>query len=189
MKLGLQIPDFTTPDGPPRLGADLATVARTADEGGFEFIAVMDHFFQIGAIGPPEREMLEAYTTLGYLAACTSRAKLLTLVTGAVYRYPGVLAKIVTTLDVLSGGRGWLGIGAAWNEEESRGLGIPFPPGREDRRGHRPSRPAGRDGLRRRDRRGGQRVAGHPARGDRRRRHPRCSRSLGPNGPGVMLRI
>jgi F420-dependent oxidoreductase-like protein len=128
VKIGLQIPDFTTPDGPPRLGADLATVARTADEGGFEFIAVMDHFFQIGMLGPPERAMLEAYTTLGYLAACTSRVKLLTLVTGAVYRYPGVLAKIVTTLDVLSGGRGWLGIGAAWNEEESRGLGIGFPP-------------------------------------------------------------
>jgi F420-dependent oxidoreductase-like protein len=72
--------------------------------------------------------MLEAYTTLGYLAACTSRAKLLTLVTGAVYRHPGVLAKIVTTLDVLSGGRAWLGIGAAWNEEESRGLGLFFPP-------------------------------------------------------------
>src|SRR5437867_3922112 len=88
----------------------------------------MDHFFQIRGVGPAEREMLEAYTTLGYLAACTSRAKLLTLVTGAVYRYPGVLAKIVTTLDVLSGGRAWLGIGAAWNEEESRGLGIPFPP-------------------------------------------------------------
>src|SRR4051794_8174166 len=88
----------------------------------------MDHFFQIGPVGPPEREMLEAYTTLGYLAACTARAKLLTLVTGAVYRYPGVLAKIITTLDVLSGGRGWLGIGAAWNEEESRALGIPFPP-------------------------------------------------------------
>ena len=103
MKIGLQIPDFTTPDGPPRLGADLATVARTADEGGFEFIAVMDHFFQIRAVGPPEREMLEAYATLGYLAACTSRAKLLTLVTGAVYRNPGVLAKIVTTLDVQIG--------------------------------------------------------------------------------------
>src|SRR6185437_15725739 len=88
----------------------------------------MDHFFQIASVGPPEREMLEAYTTLGYLAACTSRAKLLTLVTGAVYRHPGVLAKIITTLDVLSGGRGWLGIGAAWNDEESRGLGIPFPP-------------------------------------------------------------
>ena len=88
----------------------------------------MDHFFQIGVIGPPEQDMLEAYTTLGYLAACTSSVRLLTLVTGAVYRHPGVLAKIVTTLDVLSGGRAWLGIGAAWNEEESRGLGIPFPP-------------------------------------------------------------
>ena len=128
MQIGLQIPDFTTLHGPARLGADLATVARTAEEAGFDFIAVMDHFFQIRAIGPSEREMLEAYTTLGYLAACTSRAKLLTLVTGAVYRDPGILAKIVTTLDVLSGGRAWLGIGAAWNEEESRGLGIPFPP-------------------------------------------------------------
>jgi F420-dependent oxidoreductase-like protein len=128
VQIGLQIPDFTTPDGPARLGADLATVARTADEGGFDFIAVMDHFFQIRAIGAPERAMLEAYTTLGYLAGCTSRAKLLTLVTGTVYRHPGILAKIVTTLDVLSGGRAWLGIGAAWNEEESRGLGIPFPP-------------------------------------------------------------
>ena len=92
MKIGLQIPDFTTPAGPARLGADLAAVARTADDAGFEFIAVMDHFFQIGAIGPPEREMLESYTTLGYLAGCTSRAKLLTLVTGAVYRSPGMLA-------------------------------------------------------------------------------------------------
>jgi len=128
VKIGLQIPDFTTPGGPPRLATDLATVAKTADDAGFEFIAVMDHFFQIGAVGPTEHEMLEAYTTLGYLAACTSRAKLITLVTGTVYRYPGILAKIVTTLDVLSGGRAWLGIGAAWNEEESRGLGIPFPP-------------------------------------------------------------
>jgi F420-dependent oxidoreductase-like protein len=128
VKLGLQIPDFTTPDGPPRLGADLATVARTADEAGFDYIAVMDHFFQIRAIGASERAMLEGYTTLGYLAACTSRAELLTLVTGAIYRQPGVLAKIVTTLDVLSGGRAWLGIGAGWNEEESRGLGIPFAP-------------------------------------------------------------
>ena len=128
MKIGLQIPDFSWPGGPARLGTDLATVGRAADDAGFEFIAVMDHFFQIGVIGPPEREMLEAYTTLGYLAACTSRAKLITLVTGVVYRYPGILAKIVTTLDVLSGGRAWLGIGAAWNEEESRALGIPFPP-------------------------------------------------------------
>jgi len=128
VKIGLQIPDFTWPGGPARLGTDLATIARTADDAGFEFISVMDHFFQIAVIGPPEHEMLEAYTTLGYLAACTSRAKLVTLVTGVVYRHPGVLAKIVTTLDVLSGGRAWLGIGAAWNEEESRGLGIPFPP-------------------------------------------------------------
>jgi F420-dependent oxidoreductase-like protein len=128
VKIGLQIPDFTWPGGAGRLGADLATVARTADEAGFEFVAVMDHFFQIGVVGPPEHEMLEAYSTLGYLAACTSRAKLITLVTGAIYRNPGMLAKIVTTLDVLSGGRAWLGIGAGWNEEESRGLGIPFPP-------------------------------------------------------------
>ena len=128
MKIGLQIPDFTTPDGPARLGADLATVARTADDAGFEYLAVMDHFFQIGVIGPPDREMLEAYTTLGYLAGHTSRARLFTLVTGVTYRHPGVLAKIVTTLDVLSGGRAGLGIGAAWNDEESRGLGIPFPP-------------------------------------------------------------
>jgi F420-dependent oxidoreductase-like protein len=128
VQIGVQLPDFSSPGGPARLGADLATVARTADEAGFSFIAVMDHFFQIGGIGPADREMLEAYTTLGYLAGCTSRVSLLTLVTGTVYRQPGILAKIVTTLDVLSGGRAWLGIGAAWNEEESRGLGIPFPP-------------------------------------------------------------
>ncbi len=128
MKVGLQIPDFTRPEGPSTLGPALRDVARTADDAGFDFIAVMDHFFQIGVIGPSEREMLEAYTTLGYLAACTSRATLVTLVTGVVYRHPGILAKIVTTLDVLSGGRAWLGIGAAWNEEESRSLGIPFPP-------------------------------------------------------------
>jgi F420-dependent oxidoreductase-like protein len=128
VKIGLQVPDFTWPGGPATLGADLATIARTADDVGFEFLAVMDHFFQIGVVGPPERDMLEAYTTLGYLAGVTQRAKLLTLVTGTVYRHPGVLAKQVTTLDVLSGGRAWLGIGAAWNADESRGLGIPFPP-------------------------------------------------------------
>jgi F420-dependent oxidoreductase-like protein len=128
VQIGLQIPDFTWPGGPAQLGADLATVAAAADDAGFDFISVMDHFFQIGVVGPPEREMLEAYTTLGYLAGCTSRVKLLTLVTGTVYRHPGILAKIITTLDVLSGGRAWLGIGAAWNEDESRSLGIPFPP-------------------------------------------------------------
>src|SRR5262250_927176 len=128
MQIGLQIPDYTNPAGPGQLAADLARVARTADEVGFSHLAVMDHFFQIGVIGPPEREMLEAYTTLGFLAAHTTRAELVTVMTGVIYRHPGILAKIVTTLDVLSGGRAWLGIGAAWNEEESRGLGIPFPP-------------------------------------------------------------
>jgi F420-dependent oxidoreductase-like protein len=88
----------------------------------------MDHVFQIHMIGPPEQEMLEAYTTLGYLAGATSHITLLTLVTGCVYRPPGLLAKQVTTLDVLSGGRAMLGIGAAWNEEEAKGLGLDFPP-------------------------------------------------------------
>jgi F420-dependent oxidoreductase-like protein len=128
VRVGLQIPDFNGAGGAARLGSQLAAVARTADDAGFDSIGVMDHFFQIGIIGPPEQDMLEAYTTLGYLAACTSRARLLTLVTGVVYRHPGVLAKIVTTLDVLSGGRAWLGVGAAWNAEEALGLGIPFPP-------------------------------------------------------------
>ena len=128
MKLGLQIPDFTWAGNPEQLGATLATVARTADDAGFEHIMLMDHFFQIKSVGPPEHEMLEAYTALGFVAAHTSRARLGTLVTGVHYRYPGVLAKIITTLDVLSGGRAWLGVGAGWNEEESRGLGIAFPP-------------------------------------------------------------
>ncbi len=128
MQIGLQIPDFTWPGGPSQLGATLAEVARTADQGGFEYLAVMDHFFQIASVGPSEHDMLEAYTTLGFLAAQSERAKLLTLVTGALYRHPGVLGKIISTLDVLSGGRAWLGVGAGWNEEESVGLGIPFPP-------------------------------------------------------------
>jgi F420-dependent oxidoreductase-like protein len=128
MKIGLQIPDFTWPGGPSQLGPELGRVARAADDAGFNRVAVMDHVFQIGVVGPPEHEMLEAYTTLGFLAAHTSRARLLTLVTGTVYRSPGLLAKIITTLDVLSGGRAELGIGAAWNEEESRGLGLFFPP-------------------------------------------------------------
>jgi F420-dependent oxidoreductase-like protein len=128
VRIGLQIPDFNGAGGAEQLGRRLATVARTADDAGFDSIGVMDHFFQIGVIGPPEQDMLEAYTTLGYLAACTSRARLLTVVTGVIYRQPGILAKMVTTLDVLSGGRAWLGVGAAWNEAESRALGIPFPP-------------------------------------------------------------
>jgi F420-dependent oxidoreductase-like protein len=128
VKIGLSIPDFTWPGGPAQLGSDLAAVARTADQAGFESIWVMDHFFQISMNGPPEHEMLEGYSTLGFLAGHTSRVKLGTMVTGVIYRYPGILAKTVTTLDVLSGGRAWLGIGAAWNEYESRALGVPFPP-------------------------------------------------------------
>src|SRR5438094_2081410 len=128
MKIGLNIPDFTWPGGPTKLGSTLAQIARTADQVGFQSISVMDHFWQIGRNGPPEHDMLEGYTALAFMAGLTSRVTLGTMVTGAVYRYPGVLAKTVTALDVLSGGRAWLGIGAAWNETESRGLGIPFPP-------------------------------------------------------------
>jgi F420-dependent oxidoreductase-like protein len=127
VKIGLHIPNFTWPGGPAQLGEQLAAVARTADEVGFHTISVMDHFFQIRHMGPPEQEMLEAYTTLGFLAAHTTQARLLTLVTGVIYREPAVLAKAVTTLDVLAKGRAWLGIGAAWNDEESHALGIPFP--------------------------------------------------------------
>jgi F420-dependent oxidoreductase-like protein len=128
MKLGLSIPDFTWPGGAEKLGSTLAQVARTADQVGFESLWVMDHFWQIGRLGPPEHEMLEGYSALAFMAGITSRARLGTMVTGAVYHQPGILAKTVTTLDVLSGGRAWLGIGAAWNENESRGLGISFPP-------------------------------------------------------------
>jgi F420-dependent oxidoreductase-like protein len=128
MQIGLQIPDFTRPEGATTLGPALGQLARTADDHGFDFVGVMDHFFQLASIGPAENDMLEAYTTLGFLAAHTSRAKLLTIVTGVHYRSAGLLAKTVTTLDVLSGGRAWLGIGAGWNEEESLGLGLGFPP-------------------------------------------------------------
>jgi F420-dependent oxidoreductase-like protein len=128
MKIGLHISDFTWPGGPPQLAADLTRVVTAAEDAGFARVSVMDHLWQIGVIGPPEHEMLEAYTTLGYLAAKTSRVELVSWVTAVVYREPGLLAKLVSTLDVLSEGRGWLGIGAAWNEEEARGLGLPFPP-------------------------------------------------------------
>jgi F420-dependent oxidoreductase-like protein len=128
MKVGLHVADFTWPNGAPSLATDLARIARTADEVGFARLSVMDHVWQIGVIGPPEHDMLEAYTTLGYLAAHTERIELISWVTAVVYREPGLLAKIVTTLDVLSQGRAWLGIGAAWNEAESHGLGLPFPP-------------------------------------------------------------
>jgi F420-dependent oxidoreductase-like protein len=128
MKIGLQIPSFTWPGGPEAIAPTLARVAHDADDAGFDSIWVMDHFFQIRGVGQPEEPMLEGWTTLGYLAACTARARLGLMVGGVHYRAPGLWAKAATTLDVLSGGRGWLGIGAAWNEEESNGLGFPFPP-------------------------------------------------------------
>jgi alkanesulfonate monooxygenase len=127
MDLGLHLSNFTWPGGPPTFVADLGRAAALAEDVGFTKLSVMDHVWQIGHIGPPEHEMLEAYTTLGYLAAKTERIELLAWVTAAIYREPGMLAKSVTTLDVLSGGRAWLGIGAGWNEEESVGLGLPFP--------------------------------------------------------------
>jgi F420-dependent oxidoreductase-like protein len=128
MELGLHVPDFTWPDGPGALARDLTRVATAAEDAGFAKLSVMDHVWQIGHLGPPEHEMLEAYTTLGYIAARTSEVELLAWVTAVSYREPGLLAKIVSTLDVLSAGRAWLGIGAAWNEEEARGLGLSFPP-------------------------------------------------------------
>jgi F420-dependent oxidoreductase-like protein len=131
VKIGLQIPRFHWPGGPPLIAETLSAIARTADDAGFASIWVMDHFFQISSIGKVEEEMLEAYTTLGFLAGCTRNARLGTMVTGVHYRHPGVLIKQVTTLDVLSGGRAWLGIGAGWNERESKGLGVPFPPLKE----------------------------------------------------------
>lgn len=128
MRVGLQIPNFTWPGGPPAIAAKLAEIARAAEHAGFYSLWVMDHFFQIRGVGPHDHDMLEGYTTLGYLAALTRRVKLGTMATGVIYRYPGILVKTVTTLDVLCGGRAYLAIGAAWNEQESKGLGVPFPP-------------------------------------------------------------
>jgi F420-dependent oxidoreductase-like protein len=128
MKLGLHISNFTWGGGPAELRGKLGEIAKRAEDAGVDRISVMDHVWQISPLGPPEHEMLEAYTALGWLAARTERVKLLAMVTAVVYREPGLLAKAVTTLDVLSGGRAILGIGAAWNEEEAHGLGLFFPP-------------------------------------------------------------
>jgi F420-dependent oxidoreductase-like protein len=128
MRIGLQLPNFTWPGGPANIRATLAEIVKTADEGGFYSLWVMDHFFQIQGVGPAENEMLESYSTLAYMAALTKNAKLGAMVTGVVYRHPGILVKTVSTLDVLSGGRAYFGIGAAWNEREAVGLGVPFPP-------------------------------------------------------------
>jgi F420-dependent oxidoreductase-like protein len=128
MKLGLHVSNFTWPAGSAAMASDLTRIAAAAEHQGFAKLSVMDHVWQIFSIGPPENDMLEAYTALGYLAAKTERIDLLAWVTAVVYRDPGLLAKAVTTLDVLSGGRAWLGIGAAWNEAEAKGLGLSFPP-------------------------------------------------------------
>ena len=128
MKFGLQINTFTWPGGANLIGETLARVTRTADDAGFDSIWVMDHFFQIRGLGPPEAPMLEGMTALGFMAANSERARLGLMVGGIHYRQPGLWIKATTTLDVLSGGRAWFGIGAAWNEEESVGLGFAFPP-------------------------------------------------------------
>ena len=131
MKLGLQIPYFTWPGGPPDVARKLGEIVRSAEAAGYDSIWVMDHHFQIPMVGPADMDMLEAYTTLGFIAGQTSRVGLGTMITGVTYRHPGILIKEVTTLDVLSGGRAWLGIGAAWFEREHLGLGVPFPPLKE----------------------------------------------------------
>jgi F420-dependent oxidoreductase-like protein len=128
VQLGLQVPDFTWPDAPASIGPTFRRIAQDAEAAGLASLWVMDHFFQIRSVGPPEHEMLEGWTALANAAAVTERISLGTLVTGVTYRHPGILVKTATTLDVLSGGRAWFGIGAAWNEQEHLGLGVPFPP-------------------------------------------------------------
>jgi F420-dependent oxidoreductase-like protein len=131
LELGLHIANFTWNRGAPELAPTLTRLAQSAEDAGIARLTVMDHLWQIGGVGPTEDPMLEAYTTLGYLAGVTRSVRLHALVTAVVYRDPGMLAKMVTTLDVLSGGRAGLGLGAAWNEEEARGLGLLFPSTRE----------------------------------------------------------
>ncbi|CAB4731860.1 MAG: TIGR03560 family F420-dependent LLM class oxidoreductase [Actinobacteria bacterium] len=127
MQIGIHYANFTHPQWDTHLASRLTETARVADEGGAAWFTVMDHYFQMEHLGGPAEPMLEGYTTLGYLAAVTERVRLSLLVTGATYRHPGLLAKIVTTLDVLSGGRAMLGLGAAWYDREHAGLGVPFP--------------------------------------------------------------
>ena len=128
MKLAIHNPSFTYSGGPENIAPTLAATARAAEDGGAAQYTLMDHWFQIPPVGAPEEPMLEGYTSLGYIAAQTERIKLGLLVTGVTYRHPGLLAKTVTTLDVLSGGRAQLGLGAAWFEEEHKALGVPYPP-------------------------------------------------------------
>lgn len=129
MHIGLQIPSFKYPGGTAAIRPKLKEIVTTAEEAGFYSLWVMDHFYQIkGLFGEAYTDpMLEAYTTLGYFAGLTQKAFLGVLVTGVIYRHPSVLLKMVNTLDILSGGRGYFGIGAGWYEEEAKGYGIPFP--------------------------------------------------------------
>jgi F420-dependent oxidoreductase-like protein len=127
VELGIHYANFTHPEWETRLADRLTETARIADQGGVSLMTVMDHWFQMIPFGGPYLPMMEGYTTLGYLAGQTERIRLSMLVTGVTYRYPGLLAKIVTTLDVLSRGRALLGIGAAWYDREHEGLGVPFP--------------------------------------------------------------
>jgi F420-dependent oxidoreductase-like protein len=128
MRVGLQVPSFTWPNGQSQLGDTFGLIAERAERAGLYSLWVMDHFFQIRNVGPAENEMLEGWSALAFAAGRTNRIKLGTMVTGVTYRYPGILVKTATTLDVLSHGRAYFGIGAAWNEEEHAGLGVPFPP-------------------------------------------------------------
>jgi len=128
MKIGLQIPKFTWPGGPAALAPKLTEIAQMAEDVGFHSLWVMDHFFQLPGLGEADEPMLEGYSALTYLAAKTNRVKLGTLVTGVIYRQPSFLIKQVTNLDVLSDGRAYFGVGAAWYEREAHGLGFPFPP-------------------------------------------------------------
>lgn len=128
MKLGVHYSNFTHPDWQHQLTSRLTETARVADQGGVSLLTVMDHWFQMEELGGPPEPMLEGYSTLGFLAGITERVRLSLLVTGVTYRHPGLLAKTVTTVDRLSGGRTMLGIGAAWYDREHRGLGVPFPP-------------------------------------------------------------
>jgi F420-dependent oxidoreductase-like protein len=128
MRLGLHYWTFSTPSEPTRIAPTLAETVKVAEQGGFATFTVMDHWFQMEQAGSAAEPMLEAYTTLGHVAALSERMTLGVLVTGVMYRHPGLLAKTVTTLDVLSGGRARLGIGASWYEREQRGLGVPVVP-------------------------------------------------------------
>lgn len=129
MELGIHLPIFDIDGGTTAIAGELARVGTAVEESGVTWLSFMDHFFQIEPTGlPAEANMLEGYTALGFLAAHTSTVSLGLLVTGVTYRHPGLLAKTVTTLDVLSGGRAVLGIGAAWFEREHQGLGVPYPP-------------------------------------------------------------